>query len=146
MYYSLERLFETVQGFARMVIEVENESMVWETLWTVYHVATCHINRNIPKDRELWSGNISGAGVELREYVECSEEKHRIYDLISKFITLEIPEIFDRILLCRNHFIIDQSLGVYSSLLTMILIESGIDQPQRTEMAGSLSYGLANRH
>ena len=100
MYYSLERLFETVQGFARMVIEVENESMVWETLWTVYHVATCHINRNIPKDRELWSGNISGAGVELREYVECSEEKHRIYDLISKFITLEIPEIFDRILLC----------------------------------------------
>ena len=144
LYYSLERLFEIVHGFARLVIELENESMIWETLWTVYHIAVCHINRNIPKDSELWGGNISGAGVELREYANDSEEKHRIYDLISKFVTIDIPELFDRILLCRNYFIIDQSLGVFSSILDMLLIESGIDLPQRTEMAGAISYSLAN--
>lgn len=140
----IEALMDVFEQIARSLIETESEELIDELIWALYHISKEQLDYNLPKENEIWEINYKVDPYQIIEINETAHDLHLQYDEVSGIVGHRIPRILDRTFLCKNYYIVENAMGIYSSFIKMIFQSDNIGKIQKERIGGALCYETAD--
>jgi len=134
----IKNISETIEFITRSLIEVENETLVSDSLWAYYHMIQDQLTMNIGIENDIWEE--IEPGWFMPKNTPYAIEQDRKFDAIDEFSTFKLNEVIDRVFLCKNYHLIGDSINIYSSLAEMIIYNSFLGEIQKDKIGSSFVY------
>lgn len=134
----IEKMFTVIIYITQSLIESEDEKLLDSAIWVYYHMCNAHLNRNVPAENETWEHTEDGATFPISTDARWANDNK--FQKIDDAATFHLNDVLQRSFLCRNFYIIEQCVKMYSVFAEMIIFNNTLGPLQKERIGSTLAY------